>query len=353
MTRAVIAGIAVAVLATLAAGRAGAQAIDLSQGGAVEVTSRGGFEWRENEQLVIATGDARAVRGDVTVLADRLIAHYRKKGTGPGETPAATPAAPTPASGTAATTAAATPANAAGDPDSGGNEVYRLEADSHVRIFTPTDFAQGDHATYDIDQAVLLMTGHDLKLITPQQVMTARDSMEYWSQRHIAVGRGNAVVVTSDGRRLAGDVLVGYTTDPNDPVDRAQSAAAKPVDPSKPQDPLLSSGKLKRVEAFGNVEVRTQTDIVRGERGVYVPDTGIARVVGHVRVTHGDNQINGPAADVNMKTGIAHMLSGPSQRVEGLIMPNNAQTQSVLGMPAKPAAPPPGALPPASKPAAP
>lgn len=303
-----------------------AQPIDLSQGGPVEVTARGGFEWRESEQVVIATVDARAVRGDVTVLADRLIAHYRKKGTGPdaaGATPAPKPATP-----------AAAGQPGAGDTDSGGNEVYRLEADGHVRIFTPTDYAQGDHAIYDIDQAVLLLTGHDLKLTTPQDVMTARDSMEYWSQRHIAVGRGNAVVVTDDGRRVSADVLVGYTSDPNAPDGGAATAAPKPAaaQPGKPADPLLASGKLKRVEAFGNVDVRTQTDTVRGDRGVYIPDTGMARVVGHVKVTHGQNQLNGPAADVNMRTGIAHMLSNPGQRVSGLIMPNDKQAGDALGV---------------------
>jgi lipopolysaccharide export system protein LptA len=315
---------AVLLVATLLACVARAQGIDLSQGGAVEVTARGGFEWRENEQVVIASGDARAVRGDVTVLSDTQTAHYRKKGTGPGGTPPSPPPAP-PA------------AHTAGEPDSGGNEVYRLEADGHVRIFTPTDYAQGDHATYDIDQAVLLLTGHNLKLTTPQQLMTARDSMEYWSQRHMAVGRGNAVVITSDGRRIAADVLVGYTEDPNAPATQGHPASAQPAsakpDPGKPPaDPLLASGKLKRVEAFGNVEVRTQVDIVRGDRGVYVPDTGIARIVGHVRVTHGDNQLNGPAADVNMKTGIAHIISDPTQRVSGLIMPNSTQADPGLGL---------------------
>jgi lipopolysaccharide export system protein LptA len=353
---------AAAIAATLVASGAGAQQIDLSQGGAVVVTARGGFEWRENEQVVIATVDARAVRGDVTVLADRLIAHYRKKGTGPGgNAPAATPAsATTAATTTAAATPAATtpaPAGAAGEPDSGGNEVYRLEAEDHVRIFTPTDFAQGDHAIYDIDQAVLLMTGHNLKLTTPQDLMTARDSMEYWSQRHIAVGRGNAVVVTNDGRRIAADVLVGYTTDPNEAPSGAQPSAPKPAAPTPaasgpPADPLLAAGKLKRVEAFGNVEVRTQTDIVYGDRGVYVPDTGMARVVGHVRITRGQNQLNGPAADVNMKTGIAHMISDPGQRVQGLIMPNDAQSASApaAGAASKPssgASPSPPAKPPA------
>ncbi len=327
-------GLLAVAAATLAAMPARAQTIDMSQGGPVEVTARGGFEWHETDQVVIATGDARAVRGDVTVLADRLIAHYRKKGTGPDATGAAPPrpAPPAPTTG----------GSAAGDADSGGNEVYRLEADGHVRIFTPTDYAQGDHATYDIDQAVLLMTGHDLKLTTPQQVMTARDSMEYWSQRHIAVGRGNAVVVTTDARRISADVLVGYTTDPNEAAPPGAAAPARPepakTDASKPADPLLASGKLKRVEAFGNVDVRTQVDTVRGDRGVYVPDTGMARIVGHVRVTHGENQLNGPAADVNMKTGIAHIVADPGQRVSGVIVPNDSSTGAAVGAPAKPAA---------------
>ena len=109
-------------------------------------------------------------------------------------------------------------------------------------------------------------------------------------------------------------------------------------------DPLTSSGKLKRVEAFGNVQIRTATDTVFGDRGVYVPDTGMARVLGHVRVTRGENQLNGPAADVNMKTGVAIMLSGPASRVQGLIMPNDASAaaQTPGGAP-KPGAPKPDA----------
>ncbi len=45
-----------------------------------------------------------------------------------------------------------------------------------MHIFTPTDQAQGDHAVYDLDQAVLVMTGRDLKLTTPNDVLTARDT---------------------------------------------------------------------------------------------------------------------------------------------------------------------------------
>lgn len=309
----VLAGAALVV----GSGAAPAQGIDLSSGGPVQVTANGGFEWREGEQTVIAQGDARAARGNVTVLADQLLARYRKK---PG---AATPPA-----------TAATAASATAGVENGDNEVYRLEAAGNVRIVTPTDEAIGEKAVYDIDQAVLVLTGKALKLTTPQQVMTARDSMEYWSQRRMAVGRGNAVVNTVDGRRLAGDILVGYFAAPTTPS--APAPASTPVATTQPApppaDPVGASGKLQRVEAFGNVEVRTATDTVRGDRGLYLPDTGMARVVGHVRITHGQNQINGPAADVNMKTGIAHMVGvGAGERVQGLIMPNDTQSRTDLG----------------------
>jgi lipopolysaccharide export system protein LptA len=324
LTRDAAVGALVVVLAAWTPARALAQGIDLSGGGPVEVTSRGGFEWRENEQKVIASGDARAVRDNVTVTADRLIAYYRKK---------AGTAAPPPAS--ANPPAALPPPGATGsDVENGSNEVYRLEAEGNVHIYTPTDEAVGDRAVYDIDQAVLVMTGKSMKLTTPQQVMTARDSMEYWSQRHMAVGRGNAVVVTTDGRRLSGDVLVGFTKPP-DGSPAAKPVASPPVatnvaatNPKPPADPIAASGKLERVEAYGNVEVRTQVDIGRGDRGLYLPDTGIARLIGHVRLTHGQDQMNGPAADVNMKSGIGHIIAMPGQRVQGLIIPNDTSAQT-------------------------
>ena len=86
---------------------------------------------------------------------------------------------------------------------------------------------------------------------------------------------------------------------------------------------VAAAGRLERVEAFNNVSIRTQTDTVTGDRGVYVPDTGIAHLGGHVRITRGLNQINGSEAVVNMKTGVATLLAGDSGRVTGLVIPND------------------------------
>jgi lipopolysaccharide export system protein LptA len=294
-----------------------AQQLDFSHGGPIDISARDGIEWRQVEQEVIARGNAKAIRGDVTVTADRLTAWYRKKG--------------------AAEAAQATPvAGLTGDPSTEGNEIYRLQADGHVNIFTATDRAEGDKATYDLDQAVMVMTGRDLKLTTPNDVITAKDDLEYWPQKHMAVARGDAVVVTSDAKRVAADTLVAYTTDNAQPAPAATSTATRVSTPAKPSnDPLVSSGKLQRVEAFGHVSIRTPTDTVTGDRGVYVPDTGMARLGGNVRITRGQNQLNGAEADVNMKTGIANLVAQKAvvgekaDRVHGLVVPNDESSKSL------------------------
>ncbi|HKM63641.1 MAG TPA: LptA/OstA family protein [Acidisphaera sp.] len=360
----------VAVLAAPLAvpGVAAAQQIDLSHGGPIDISAQDGLEWQQATQEIIARGDAHATRGNVTVSADRLIAHYRKKAGPPAGANAATGGTPAPAGAPPAQASpAATPpapgqdttglslGAAAGGDSSGSNEIYRVEAIGNVRIDTPTDHVTGEHATYDIDQAVMLITGNNLRLTTPSQNLSARDDLEYWSQKHMAVARGDAVLVTSDGRRIAADVLVAYTEEgqpqPAAPAPKpvqtvnatAPAAPAAPAAPLQGDDALAASGKLKKAEAWGHVSVRTATDIVTGDRGVYVPATGIARLAGNVRITRGQNQLNGREAEVNLKTGISRLLAGSEERVTGLVVPSDANAQANGTNAAKPEKPKPGA----------
>lgn len=281
-----------------------AQGIDLSHGGQITVTALGGFDWNQNTQTVTAYNQAQAVRGNVTVLADQLIAYYRKK-----QPPAGTPQPQAPAQNTS---------SKSGGDESGANEIYRLEAIGHVHIFTDTDQAWGDRALYDIDQAVLIMTGKNLKLTTPQDILTARDSMEYYSQTHISIGRGDATVTTNEGKQVRADVLVGYSEPTNTPP------SSSPPQANNKNASSSTSTKLKRVNAFGHVFLKTQTETVTGDKGVYIPDTGISRILGNVKITRGQNQLNGAEAIVNMHTGVASMVQTPGSRVQGLVVPNEA-----------------------------
>lgn len=310
-----------AVLALLLLpGLAAAQGLDMSQGGPVDITADNGIEWRQNEQVVIARGNARALRDGTTVEAQRLLARYR------------------PAAGAAAQQ----PAQPGETPLNGGNEIWRMEAEGAVRIFTATDTATGDRGVYDIDQAVLVMTGRNLTYVTPQQTISSRDSLEYWSQRRMAVARGNAVVVTSDGRRITADTLVAYMLEDPQPQPAAAQAGRPAVQPAagrgvaQPRPgtqgtaaPPPGQGRIDRIELFGNVEIRTATEVVRGERGVYSGQTGLARLLGNVRITRGDNQVNGREALVNMNTGVSRIVSTPGTRVQGLIVPQQGQGSGV------------------------
>ena len=48
---------------------------------------------------------------------------------------------------------------------------------------------------------------------------------------------------------------------------------------------------------------------------------------GKVRITRGENQLNGSEAEVNMKTGISRLLAGNAGRVQGLVVPNDQTNQ--------------------------
>jgi lipopolysaccharide export system protein LptA len=58
---------------------------------------------------------------------------------------------------------------------------------------------------------------------------------------------------------------------------------------------------------------------------VYSAATGMARLLGQVRITRGDNQLNGQEAIVNLRTGVARLVSAPGARVQGLILPNQQE----------------------------
>lgn len=256
----------------------------------IQITASGGINWSQKTDTVTATGNAKAVRGSVTVTADELIAHYMPKKTG---------------------TASAAD-NQAGPLDQGNAQLTELDAVGNVHIYTATDNAWGDHAVYTASQQVLVLTGKNLKLTSPQDVVTARDSIEYYAAEHKAIARGDARITTSDGRTVTADVIIGYFS-------------SQPANGSAGQSDNSPSGNLEKVDALGNVVITTKSDQATGNSGVYLPNTGTARLGGNVQVTHEGNKLAGSDALVNMKTGTATLLSTPSERVSGVILPGSGK----------------------------
>ena len=232
----------------------------------IEVTADNGIEWDQDGKIFTARGNANAVQGTLKVISDELRAYYRPK------------------SGRA-----------------GGTDIWRLDAVGNVKIASPTETATGDAAVYDIDKAVMVLTGKNVRYATAQDVITADRQIEYWEGQQMAVARGNAVATRSD-RRLKADVIVARF--------RSEKVGSK----------------VYRVEAFDNVTIVTTTETVSAERAVYLLDTGIVTLAGAVKIVRGGNQIDGCSAEVNMRTGISKMTScGDTSRVRGVLIPENVR----------------------------
>jgi lipopolysaccharide export system protein LptA len=255
---------AAALALTVWNGPAPAQGLSVGgQGLPIAVDADQAIEWHQEQKAYVARGNAVAKRGDMTLSAGTLVAYYREM-------------------------------------PNGGTEIYRLAADGKVHIFSPTQNVYGDRAVYDLDKQVAVVTGDALKLTTPTDVVTARDSLEYWDAQQLAVARGDAVAVR-DVNRIRADLLIGKFGE------------------SKPG--VL---EMQRLDGQGNVVITTPTDIARGQRGTYDIKTNMATLTGDVYLTRGDSQLVGQTAEVNMNTGVSRLLNtgdGKGGRVHGRFVP--------------------------------
>jgi len=236
----------------------------------VAIEADQGVEWRQNEQLYIARGNATAKRGDTTIRADTLTAHYRKTADN-------------------------------------RQEIYKITAEGAVKITTPKETITSDSAEYMIETAVFTLKGRPVKLDNGKGVLTAGLVVYNTKTRRADVSGGATVV--EDKKRVRADRFVAYFKDEKE------------------------KNALRLVEGFGNVVITTPTEIARGDRGDYNAETQIATLTGNVRLTRGDNQLNGDRAEVNMKSGVSRLLAGsgepasattktpPGGRVRVLIMP--------------------------------
>ena len=268
----------------------------------LQIQADSGIEWQQDAHLYIARGNAVATRGTSEVHADMLVARYREaKGGSTGNT--------------------------------GGNtEIYRVEAEGHVTLKRDAQTVVGDRAIYDVDQAIAVITGKGLKLTTATDSVTARDSLEWYDQKQIAVARGDAVAVRN-GKTVKADILTAYMT--KSPQQPKGGAPAKPAAKGgkPPATPAAAPGtpgaqatesKISRVDAQGHVVITNAIDTGRGDFGVYNADTGIATLIGNVVIQRGKDVIRGQRGVMDLNNNVSRMLPGGApgspQLVQGLFV---------------------------------
>jgi len=250
----------------------------------IEITADKTLEWYQDQNMYVARGNAKAVRGDMTVTADLLTAHEREKPkTAPGQKP---------------------PKTTDDKKSEGSGDIDKMTAEGNVVIIKPNTRVTGDHAVDDVDRHLMVVTGNNLRYETDKQVVTARDSLEYWDETKIAVARGNAVAIKGD-RHVEGDVLTAeFRAQPN------------------------GADQLYKMTAIGNVIVVTKNDVTRGDRAVYDAGRDIAIITGNVRITRPDGtQLTGDVGESDFAANQSRLMNSGSGRVRALL-PSKTTTKA-------------------------
>lgn len=264
-------------LALLACGTALAQSpvpVSTNSDAPIEITASETLEWHRNDNQYIAKGAVKATQNDTTLYSDRLTADYREGATS-------------------------------------SMEIYRLTADANVRIQSADTMFYGEKAVYEVDQAYAVMTGNNLKMESPDQVVTARDKMEYWSTKREALAIGNAKVVRGKDT-INADVI---------------KAVFKETSGGQQIDTL---------HANGHVVIVTPTETLTGDRGIYYSATNKAEIHGNVKIVRGPNVLEGDRGEVDLNTNISRIFGGPTAaagtgdgRVRGVFYPGSDKQGTV------------------------
>jgi lipopolysaccharide export system protein LptA len=247
----------------------------------VTIEADKGVEWRQNEQIYVARGNATAARGKTKIRADILTAHYRKPDK-----------KIKPKDGGARKTKKATGPS---------TQIWKITAKGGVRIDSDKDVITGDHATYMVKEGVFILTGRSGVKITSKDRTITGARIEYHAKALKAYVMGNAKVIEKD-RKVFAKRFVAFM-----------------------KKGKKGENSLHRVEAIGDVVIVTKTEVARGDKGDYNAEKRIATLTGNVKLTRGDNQLNGARAEVNFKTGVSRLLGRSGTRVHVILVPRDGE----------------------------
>ena len=229
-----------------------------------------GIEWLSEDKVYLARGNASAKQGDFSMQADILKAFYRNT-------------------------------------KSKKDEIYRIEATGQVIIRNLVQNVFGENGVYDLDRSLIVVSGKNLRLDTGKEIVRAEEGLEFWQKSMLAVARGNASATRQDRTIRANLLTVQFIEDKN--------------------------GNLtaKQIDAQGGVLITTASEVIVGNEGVYNVIEELVTLSGNVKITRGENQLNGSLAEVNLQSGVSRLISdkslGGTKKVRGLFIPREKSAE--------------------------
>ena len=259
-------------------GSGGGFGLDNDNNDPIEISADNGIEWKRDARTYTARGNALAQQGNTSIAADTLIAYLDEQ-----------------------------------------DELSHWEAFGNVKIQTSQSTSYGDHADYQESTRLLVLTGKNLKVVTENQTVTARDQIEYWRDKDAVVAKGNVVILRPQKNTvIKSDEATAYFRDKTD-------------DPATPEDETGDGSEVYQVEAQGHVRVDRKEQTAFSDHLAYDPDTEVAILTGNVVIHSKDNTYKGARAELDLQKDISRLLPAPGQRVFTTINPKNDDDNTDAG----------------------
>lgn len=214
-------------------------------------------EVHQNEQKIVAIGNAVANKQDNTIYADEMSAYYTKN-------------------------------------SAGKTEFKTLHAKGNVRAISPTSKAYGNTMDYDLEKEEIILIGKPAKIETNKgEIITAEDKIIYYPNQQKAIATGNVVAKDKENTIYSDKMISYFEKNANGDLE------------------------MKHVDIYDNVKIVTPQATATSLKGNYMPNQSLVHLYDDVVINQDGNILKGDYAETNLKTGISRMIS-KQKRVSGV-----------------------------------
>lgn len=147
---------------------------------------------------------------------------------------------------------------------------------------------------YHQNQALLILTGKS-KILKDGRTLNASDQIRYYRLQNKMEAQGNVVVI-EPGKKLFANKMIAYFEEKD-------------------------NRQIKKIEAFGNVFIKTEEATAKADSAVYLPHQSEIELRDNVVIEQDGNVIFGSKAITNLETSESRVFAGDAQkkRVSGVI----------------------------------
>lgn len=222
----------------------------------IKLTADDKVEYHQKEQKLVAVGNAKASKGDMSIHANTLIGYYAPKNP---------------------------------------NKISKVEAHQNVVMTANQTEAFGDSMIYDVKADTAVLSGKPARIKTPDAEITSLGPITFYQTAMKAYSQGDVTAVDNKGNRVRADEMTAYFT---------KNAQGKMI--------------LDKIDIAGNVKITSPNGDISAHSGTYYATINVIKLFDDIIITQNGNILKGSRAETDLNSGISRILAGDKARVSGV-----------------------------------